>query len=131
MQVVGAIFVDKGKVFAAKRGKSRYPYVAHKYEFAGGKVEAGEDLTQAIKREIREELALDITVVRPYMSVHHIYPDFEITLHTFLCQMKGEYTLLEHEEGRWIALEDLVSDEWAPADKTIIEALRLDQTLRG
>ena len=54
LQVVGAVVVREGKVLAARRGESRYPYVAHKYEFVGGKVEAGETEEEALLRELRE-----------------------------------------------------------------------------
>lgn len=123
-QVVGAIIIENGKVFAAKRGECRYSYVAHKYEFAGGKVEQNETLEQALQREMQEELQMKIRVLAPYRTVVHEYPDFTVTLHTFLCQRESDYTLMEHTEARWIPLEKLVADEWAPADKSIVDALK-------
>ena len=130
LQVVGAIFIQDGCLFAARRGDSRYSYVAHKYEFVGGKCEAGESLADALKREVREEMQCAIEVLAPYGSVTHRYPDFAITLHTFLCKMCSDYVLLEHEEARWIPLDALQPDQWAPADKPIIEAIRRDNALR-
>lgn len=127
-QVVGAIFVSNHQVFAAKRGAAKYPYVAHKYEFAGGKVELGETPEQALVREIREELDACCTVVAPYMCVRHRYPDFAIELHTFVCRMDGDFRLVEHEDARWLSAEELHADEWAPADATIIEKLKTDLT---
>lgn len=127
--VVGAIFVENGKVFAARRGDSKYPYVAHKYEFVGGKQEDGETLPEALVRELREEMGLEADVLRPYVSLRHDYPDFSIVLHTFLCRMRGQYRLLEHESATWIALCDLDADEWAPADSPIIEKLKKDGSL--
>lgn len=126
-KVVGAIFIREGRLFAARRGASRYAYVAHKYEFVGGKVEPDETPEDALRRELREEMALDATVERPYMTVRHEYPDFSITLHTYLCRMQGEYRLLEHEECRWLTRDELRADDWAPADAPIIEALRRDK----
>ncbi len=123
LQVVGAIFVENNRVFAARRGDSRYPYVAHKYEFAGGKVESGENYPQALERELKEEMGLTAEVIRPYMTVRHTYPDFVVTLHTYLCEMRSEYRLLEHEEGRWLSVDQLDPDEWAPADAPIVNAL--------
>ena len=130
LEVVGAIFVENGRVFAARRGDSRYSYVAHKYEFVGGKCEAGESREQALVREVREEMQCAIEVLAPYRSVTHCYPDFTITLHTFLCHMHSDYVLLEHEEGCWIALDQLDPDQWAPADRPIVEQLRQDHALR-
>ena len=64
LEVVGAVFVQKGRVLAAKRGESKYAYVAHKYEFAGGKIEAGETPEEALVRELAEELRTKARVVR-------------------------------------------------------------------
>ena len=124
LNVVGAIIIENGKLFAAKRGDSKYAYVAHKYEFAGGKVEAGESPETALARELREELDMPVDVVEHYMSLRHDYPDFSIELHTYRCRMLGGYKLLEHESADWIATEDLKPDEWAPADSPVIERLR-------
>lgn len=60
LQVVGAILLKDGKVLAAKRGESKYAYVAHKYEFVGGKIEPGETPEDALVREVKEELCADI-----------------------------------------------------------------------
>lgn len=122
--VVGAIFIQDGKIFAARRGDSRYAYVAHRYEFVGGKREGNETLEQALVRELREELALEAEVVAPYMSLRHDYPDFSICLHTFLCRMRGPYRLLEHEDALWIPFADLEPADWAPADAPIILRLK-------
>ena len=129
-QVVGAIIIEEGKVLAAKRGACKYAYVAHKYEFAGGKQEPDETLAEALVRELREEMAMTVEVLRPYRTVEHRYPDFAITLHTFLCRRTSDYTLLEHEDAVWIPLDALDASLWAPADAPIIETLRGDMTLR-
>ena len=126
LQVVGAIFVQDGKVFAAKRGESRYAYVAYKYEFVGGKVEQGEDYTQALRRELNEEMALQVEVVRPYMTVRHTYPDFVVTLHLYICRMLSDYRLMEHVEAKWLEKCALHPDEWAPADAPVVAQLVQD-----
>ena len=92
LQVVGAVIVQGGKVLAAKRGESKYPYVAHKYEFVGGKIEAGESEESALVREVREELKADVRVLSPFLKMHHEYPDFCITLYTFLCEFLSGFT---------------------------------------
>ena len=91
LEVVGAVFVQKGRVLAAKRGESKYAYVAHKYEFAGGKIEPGESPEQALVREIKEELCADIRIIQPFMTLEHEYPDFTITLYTFLCEFVSDF----------------------------------------
>lgn len=124
LEVSGAIFVRDGRVFAARRGESVYPYVAHKYEFIGGKLEEGETPEAALVRELKEETGMEIAVLSPFMTAEHEYPDFCITLHTFLCEMRSDYALNEHEEARWLAAEELDPEEWAPADAPVVDALR-------
>lgn len=79
LEVVGAVIVREGRVLAAKRGESKFAYVAHKYEFAGGKIEPGESRESALVREIKEELCADIRILRPFLTLEHEYPDFSIT----------------------------------------------------
>jgi len=126
LSVVGAIFIQDGCLFAARRGAGRYPYIAHRYEFVGGKQEPGEPLESALLRELREEMSLDAAIIAPYMSLRHDYPDFSIVLHTFLCRMLGPYTLLEHEEARWLPIASLDPSDWAPADAPIITRIKKD-----
>lgn len=124
LEVVGAVIVREGKVLAAKRGESKYPYVAHKYEFVGGKIEAGESPAQALVREVKEELRADIRVLRPFLTMEHEYPDFTITLHTFLCKLLSDVHNTEHEALVWMPLSALDAAEWAPADAPAVEALK-------
>lgn len=124
LQVVGAVIVQDGCVLAAKRGESRYLYVAHKFEFAGGKIEPGETPEQALARELSEELLTEARVLRPYAEVTHEYPDFIITLHTYLCELLTPFSRTEHEQLSWLPLEELCEEEWAPADAPIVRKLR-------
>ena len=124
LEVVGAVFVQKGRVLAARRGESKYAYVAHKYEFAGGKIEPGESPAQALVREIKEELCADIRILCPFMTLEHEYPDFSITLHTFLCEFVSDFCNTEHEALVWLPLSELNVEEWAPADAPAVEKLK-------
>lgn len=127
LEVVGAVVIEEGKVLAAKRGESKYPYVAHKYEFAGGKIEPGEEKEAALIREIREELRADIRILRPFLTLEHEYPDFTITLYTFLCQFCSAFCNTEHESLEWLPLSQLDASAWAPADAPAVEALKTFQ----
>ena len=118
LEVVGAVFVQKGRVLAAKRGESKYAYVAHKYEFAGGKIEPGESPEQALVRDA------DIRIIQPFMTLEHEYPDFTITLYTFLCEFVSEFRNTEHETLAWLPLSELNAEEWAPADAPAVEKLK-------
>lgn len=124
LEVVGAVVVEGGKVLAAKRGASKYEYVAHKYEFVGGKIESGESAEQALVREVKEELCADIRILRPFLTLNHEYPDFTITLHTFLCEFLSAFRNTEHEALLWLLLSKLNAEEWAPADAPAVEKLK-------
>ncbi len=124
--VSGAVFIRDGKIFAARRGESKYPYVAHKYEFVGGKREKGEAIEETLVRECREEIDAEITIERPFLTTEYVYPDFRIVLHTFLAELKGEPVRKEHEEFRWIPIAELDEKEWAPADVPAIRKLKLE-----
>ena len=121
IDVVAAVIVKEGKIFCAKRENSRYSYIYGKYEFPGGKVEEGETHEQALKREISEELNINIEILKYLTTVHHHYPDFSIILHAFICEIgHGNIVLNEHKEYKWLLPEQLQSVEWAAADKEII-----------
>ena len=124
IKVAAALLFENGRVFATKRGDSPYPYVAHKFEFPGGKIEAGERGEDAVKRELKEELDMDVEVGGLYASHTFEYPDFIITLFLYECEMRSAFLLKEHESYAWIAPKDLNEDEWAPADADILGTLK-------
>ena len=124
VKVAAALVFDNGKIFATKRGDSPFPYVAHKYEFPGGKIEQGESGEAAVKRELKEELDMDVEVGGLYAKHTFEYPDFIITLSLYECEMRSAFTLNEHESYAWIAPKDLDEKEWAPADADILGTLK-------
>jgi 8-oxo-dGTP diphosphatase len=120
--VVAAIIQQDGRILATQRG-----YGAYKdgWEFPGGKIEPGESAEQAIVREIREELAVDIRVERPVVDVSWDYPEFHLEMACFLCSIvEGSPQLLEHEAALWLGSEDIDSVAWLPADVLVVDALR-------
>ena len=126
LQVVAAVVVREGKVLAAKRGDSRYAYVARKYEFVGGKVEAGETDEQALARELAEELRVRARVCAPFAFVTHEYPDFIVTLRTYRCEFLSDFCNTEHESLEWMPLSALDPAAWAPADAPVVEKLKFE-----
>jgi 8-oxo-dGTP diphosphatase len=122
--VAAALIFEKGRLFVAKRGDCKYEYVAHKYEFPGGKIESGETGEECVKRELKEELDLDVKVGGMYACTTFEYPDFIITLTLFECEMLSRFCLKEHEACAFIRPADLVAEEWAPADAEIIEQIK-------
>lgn len=124
LQVSAALIFQNGKIFAAKRGENKFPYIAHKYEFPGGKIESGESGEDAVKRELKEELDLDVKVGGLYASHTFEYPDFIVTIFLYECEMLSPFRLNEHESYAWISPRDLNEEEWAPADGEILGGLK-------
>ena len=121
IEVVAAIIVRDGRIFATQRG---YGDWKDWWEFPGGKIEPGESTEDALKREIREELATEIEVDELLATVEYDYPKFHLTMHCYLCTIiSGDLSLLEHEDARWLALDELDCVKWLPADKDVIEKL--------
>ena len=95
------------------------------WEFVGGKVEPGESGEDALKRECREELGVEIEVGEVYMELLHRYPD--ITVHLTLYRaaiVAGTPRLLEHNDLRYILPAEIDDFEFCPADREILEKLR-------
>ena len=117
--VVAAVLRDGDKVFATQRGYGDYK---DKWEFPGGKIEPGETPEEAIIREIKEELDVDITVDSFLCTVEYDYPEFHLTMHCFLCSiLGGTLTLIEHEAAKWLGPDELWSVDWLPADVKVVK----------
>ena len=123
IEVVAAIIHDSaGRIFATQRGYGEWKGW---WEFPGGKMEAGETLEEALRREIWEELETKIAVERLLTTVEWDYPQFHLTLHCDLCHVEsGHLELKEHEAARWLTKAQLNEVKWLPADVQVIDALR-------
>ena len=117
--VVAALIWDQGKFMICQRP-------AHKargllWEFVGGKTEPGETLEEALVRECREELDITVAVGDIFTQVVHEYPDILIRLTLFNCTVAhGTPRLLEHNDLKWIAPEEIPNFDFCPADKDIL-----------
>lgn len=122
IEVVAAIIRKDDKIFATQRGYGEWK---DWWEFPGGKIEPGESPEEALQREIREELAIDITIDSYLTTVDYDYPNFHLTMHCYLCQLKDDTQphLLEHESARWLDKYNLEEVKWLPADVEVIKAL--------
>jgi 8-oxo-dGTP diphosphatase len=124
IEVVAAIIVHDSKILCVQRGESKLDYISKKYEFPGGKMEAGEKREETIKREISEELKMLIDVEEDFLTVTHHYPDFIITMHSFICKCKDvKVTLTEHIDFKWLDKSELFGLDWAAADVPIVQKL--------
>ena len=121
IEVVAGIIKDGDKIFATQRG---YGEFKDGWEFPGGKMETGETPQQALARELKEELAIDVNVGNFLCTVDYDYPTFHLTMHCFYCSViGGELTLLEHEAAKWLKTTELHSVNWLPADVEVVAAL--------
>lgn len=118
IRVVGAAIIDSGKILVAQRPISDKDYKSLKWEFPGGKVEAGETEELAIRREIREELDCEIAVDMLLPEIEHEYPDFILRMIICICHLVGHTTpkCLEHNAICWMTLDRLSDLDWAAAD---------------
>lgn len=113
---------DDGRIFCTRRGYGPWKDF---WEFPGGKIEQNESPEEALKREITEELATDIRVDSFLVTAEYDYPGFHLSMDCFLCTViSGELTLLEAEDSKWLAVEDLEGLDWLPADIIAVEKLK-------
>jgi 8-oxo-dGTP diphosphatase len=119
--VVAAVIERDGRILITRRRAGAH--LGGLWEFPGGKAEAGESLEEALIREIREELALDISVGVRIDRVDWEYPDKHVSIVFFSCTASGEPRPIEGQEMMWVAASDLGSYEFPPADAELIARL--------
>ena len=122
-EVVAALIWHQDKFMICQRP-------AHKargmlWEFVGGKVEPGESKEQALVRECREELAVEVAVGDIFLEVTHTYPDITVHLTLFHASIvQGVPQKLEHNDIRYITVDEIPKYEFCPADEVILQKLR-------
>lgn len=122
IKVVAAIIKNEDKILATKRG---YGEFINMWEFPGGKIESGETKEQALVREIKEELNIEINVDKFAIDIEYQYPNFYLFMSCFMCSIKeGSIELLEHNDGKWITKEELNTLNWLPADIDAVNYLK-------
>lgn len=122
IKVVAAIIQKENKILATKR---RYGEFINMWEFPGGKIESGETKEQALVREIKEELNIEINVDKFAIDIEYQYPNFYLFMSCFMCSIKeGSIELLEHNDGKWITKEELNTLNWLPADIDAVNYLK-------
>lgn len=99
---------------------------AGQWEFPGGKIEANETPQEALKREIMEEMELNIDVNEFLVTAEYDYPTFHLSMDCFMCSLGNEEIHLhDHTAIKWIPLnENIKNINWVPADVQVIEAIQ-------
>ena len=122
IEVVAAILRKDNTIFATEKGYGEFKGY---WEFPGGKVEPGESLEEALRREIREELQVEIHIEEKFTELDYDYPKFHLTMHCYFCSvLSGKITLVEATDARWLTKEELNTVNWLPADISLIEELK-------
>ena len=124
IEVVAGVIFWGNQILCVQRPKNKLQYISEKFEFPGGKIELGETKEEALHRELMEELNLLIKINSFFMTVVHEYPDFELTMHSFICEVDSkELKLNEHIDKKWLKINELNTLDWAAADIPIVEKL--------
>ena len=123
IEVVAAVIYDETNksIFAAARG---YGEFKGSWEFPGGKVKPNESHETALKREIKEELDIEIIVNDLITTIEYNYPTFHLSMSCYWCNIQcGNIQLIEALDSRWLTVDNLYSVNWLPADELLLPIL--------
>ena len=122
MVVTAGVITREGCILICQRRKGSWG--EYKWEFPGGKVEDGEDPGESLRRELREELAIEAEIGPLLCRLEHRYPDREVELFVFhIPGYTGELRNKQFEGIRWVQREELADFDFLDADRSVIEAL--------
>lgn len=123
IKVVAAIIKRDNEIMIAQRIKGEFKGM---WEFPGGKIETGETAEQALKREIMEEMEVEINVNEYLLTAEYDYPTFHLSMDCFICTLlNNDIHLNDHTDYKWISIdEDIKNINWIPADVQIFEAIQ-------
>ena len=123
IEVVAALIFDGEKFLICRRPPTKARGLL--WEFVGGKVEDGETKEEALVRECREELDIDISVGDEFCAVTHEYPDLTVHLTVFRAAIaRGEPRLIEHVDMKWITPAEAENYDFCPADTEILRKIK-------
>jgi ADP-ribose pyrophosphatase len=122
-EVVAAVIRNKNTILICRRPANKKRALL--WEFVGGKPEPGETLPQALARECREELDIELEVGVEFAECTHAYPDMTVHLTAFEAKItNGEPKMLEHADMRWVTVDELDGYKFCPADAAILAKLK-------
>ena len=121
--VAAALYDAEGRVLIAQRPAGKH--LAGRWEFPGGKVDAGESEHGALRRELREELGIEVLAARPFMRLAHVYEDRDVELSLWIVErFAGEPRSLDAQRLKWVSPAALAAEDILEADQPFITALR-------
>ncbi len=121
--VAAALYDREGRVLIAERPPGKH--MAGRWEFPGGKVDPGESEAQALSRELREELGVEVAASHPFMRLAHSYSDRDVELSMWIVdQYQGEPQSLDGQKLKWVRPAQLPEEDILEADLPFVEALR-------
>lgn len=121
--VAGALFDGEGRVLIAQRPAGKA--LAGRWEFPGGKVDVGESEHAALRRELREELGVEVIAARPFMRLAHAYEDRDVELSLWIVErFAGEPRSLDAQALKWVSPAALAAEDILEADQPFITGLR-------
>lgn len=122
IEVSAAIIIKNNKIFITQKGYGEYKDY---WEFPGGKIEEKESKEEALIREVKEELKVNITIQNYIGLIKYKYPSFNLIMYCFIAKFKEEnYILLEHEAAKYIDINELKNINFLPADKLVINKIK-------
>jgi 8-oxo-dGTP diphosphatase len=121
--VAGALFDGEGRVLIAQRPAGKA--LAGRWEFPGGKVDTGESEHAALRRELREELGVEVIAARPFMRLAHAYEARDVELSLWIVErFAGEPRSLDAQALKWVSPAALAAEDILEADQPFITGLR-------
>jgi 8-oxo-dGTP diphosphatase len=128
IEVVAGIIIHYDEILCVQRPSSKLPYISEKFEFPGGKIEPNESQIDALHRELKEELDISVDIKSFFLTVEHQYPDFELIMHSYICEVDSKTIhLKEHIDQKWLKTDELEQLDWAAADIPIVNKLLINE----
>ncbi|MCE2713076.1 MAG: (deoxy)nucleoside triphosphate pyrophosphohydrolase [Cryomorphaceae bacterium] len=124
LHVVAGVIVRENRILCCRKGHTNHEETSYKFEFPGGKIKHGESPEIALKRELLEELGIEINLIKSLESQIYSYPNLTVCIEFYLCEISQyEPIATEHIELIWCTQENIQSLEWLAADLPLVDRI--------